>query len=152
MAKPSVWRADIHLNDRIIVQITFYRLITGTQDFPSVSLPLWHRHPPYFSAQGDFEGFCAGRKPMLVGHTSAQLIDQLTCPCFPLLAPNLIQPPLCNRWLSEEITVCYLPTARLICAPTRHPHPPAHTFFLLLCQQSVFGVPCSCVHILYMCK
>lgn len=33
MAKPNVWRADIHLTDRIIVRLTFSRLITGTQDF-----------------------------------------------------------------------------------------------------------------------
>lgn len=40
MAKPNVWRADIHLTDRIIVSLTFYRLITGTQDTLSLSLPV----------------------------------------------------------------------------------------------------------------
>lgn len=56
MAKPNVWRADIHLTDRIIVQLTFYRLITGTQDSLSVFLPLWLCLSLYFSTQGDFEG------------------------------------------------------------------------------------------------
>lgn len=40
MAKPNVWRADIHLTDRIIVRLTFYRLITGIQDSLFLSLSL----------------------------------------------------------------------------------------------------------------
>lgn len=122
MAKPNVWRADVHLTDRIIVQIAFHRLITGTQDFLSVFLPLWHRLPLYFSAQGDFEGLWEGRMPMLIAHTSAQLIDQLTCPRFPLLAQILIYHPSFNRWFSEETTV-YLLTAVLICLIFLFPAP-----------------------------
>lgn len=60
---------------------------------------------------------------MLIAHTSAQLIDQLTCPRFPLLAQILIYPPSSNRWFSEEIALCYLPTAVLICLIFLFPAP-----------------------------
>lgn len=60
MAKPNVWRADIHLTDRIIVRLTFSRLITGTQDFLffflSDFVPPWLCCSLYFSTQGDFAG------------------------------------------------------------------------------------------------
>lgn len=52
---------------------------------------------------------------MLIAHISAQLIDQLICPRFPLLAQILTSPPSSNRWFSKENTVCYLPTTELIC-------------------------------------
>lgn len=60
---------------------------------------------------------------MLIAHTSAQLIDRLTCPRFPLLAQIHIYPPSSNRWFSEEITVCNLLTAVLICLIFLFPAP-----------------------------
>lgn len=108
MAKPNVWRADIHLTDRIIVRLTFSRLITGTQDFFSLSLsdfvPLWLCCSLYFSTQGDFAGVREGRMPMLIAHIPAQL----TCPRFPLLAQILTYPPSSSRWFSKE-KYCLLP-------------------------------------------
>lgn len=63
MAKPNVWKADIHLTDRIIVQFTFYRLITGTQDCLSVFLPVWVCLLLYFSTPGDFRAYERGGCP-----------------------------------------------------------------------------------------
>lgn len=63
MAKPNVWRADIHLTDRIIVPLTFYRLITGTQDCLSVLFPLWLCLPLYFNTRGDFRAYERGGYP-----------------------------------------------------------------------------------------
>ena len=63
MAKPNVWKADIHLTDRIIVQLTLYRLITGTQDCLSVFLPLWFCLLLYFSTPGDFRAYERGGCP-----------------------------------------------------------------------------------------
>lgn len=63
---------------------------------------------------------------MLIAHISAQLVDQLTCPLFPLASTY---PPSSNRWLSKENTVCYLPTTA------------AHLPY--------FSLPCSLVNSLF---
>lgn len=132
MAKPNVWRADIHLTDRIIVRLTFYRLITETEDSLSVFLPLCLCLPLCFTTPGDFEGSCEGRTPVLIAHICAHLVDQLTCPPFSLLAQILACPRSSNRWFSRENTICYLPTT---CA-----HLPYFPLLLLPCQISVSGL------------
>ncbi len=40
--------------------------------------------------------------PMLIARVSAQLVDQLTCPRFPLLVQILTHPSLSNRWFSRK--------------------------------------------------
>lgn len=105
MAKPTVWRAGIHLTDQIIVQLTFHRLITGAPD--SISDFLSRRLCLFSHRRGDFLGLGERRMPMLIAHILAQLIDQLTCPLFPLLAQILTDPFSFNRWFSEENTRCF---------------------------------------------
>lgn len=89
MAKPNVWRADIHLTDRITVRLTFRRLITGAGDSLTLFLPWRLCLFLSFTTKGDFEGLRVGWIPVLIRHTFAQLIDQPTCPLFALFTQSL---------------------------------------------------------------
>lgn len=113
MAKPNVWRADIHLTDRIIVRLTFYRLITGTQDTLSLSLPVAlsfsvSKHSGWIreltrgqDARTDSTSFCSAcRSPHLASS--------------PLVTSEHHMPASPGRWLSEAESVCYPFTSSLI--------------------------------------
>lgn len=114
MAKPNVWRADIHLTDRIIARLAFSQLIIGTQDSLCVFLRLWPCLSCYFTTQGDFEGLGEVRISMLITCHPAQLVDQLTCPFSPLVSTESHMPASSHTWLSKANSVCSLPTSELI--------------------------------------
>lgn len=125
MAKPNVWRADIHLTDRIIVRLTFYRLITGIQDTLSLShsLSLSFSVCLSFSPHGCVALFFSALGVNLKAYKSLDAQADNTAFCAACSSVHLTSSALVsteshmsassNIWPSKAHCVCYLFTALL---------------------------------------